>query len=378
VATGEVPLADPTGELLVQVSLETASRTTLTAKMQAVALTSASVGGPPPNGWKEFSPADRTFVMWVPEKPARQSEGARVKTLNGRTVFISTLTGGTADGLSYEAQAVLLPVFFADTPRKELAEVFRDAVAKDMGGKVTQTTEVKAGGHTGYESVIEARGESARVRVFVSEIGGVYIAVVSGTARQVAGVEATTLLTAFRPADPNVPALAAPAPGPAPKANPNAAAIYGGGNDPVFTDKVPDGGWLVGFEVGTAPAFGRNMTRAIRPIYRVKQNTLYGDQQGTQLDEVVTLKAKDGYAVGAVSVMHGLGFDGIQVTFMKIAGDKLDPKESYQSEYVGSDEKKALVKVGGDGTPIVGVVGRSNDKDLTGFGLLLKGQEPPK
>ena len=135
---------------------------------------------------------------------------------------------------------------------------------------------------------------------------------------------------------------------------------------------------LIGLEVGLAQSFGRTMTRAIRPIYRVKDNTIFGDQQGTQLDDVVTLKAKDGYAVGAVSVMHGLGFDGISVTFMKVANGKLDPKDSYESKYVGSDEKKPLTKLGGDGTPVVGIVGKANDKDLTGFGLLLKGQEPKK
>ena len=75
--------------------------------------------------------------------------------------------------------------------------------------------------------------------------------------------------------------------------------------------------------------------------------------------------------------MHGLGFDGLSVTFMKVADGKLDPADSYESEYVGSGQKKPLTKIGG-GTPVIGIVGKSNAKDLTGFGLLLQGQEPPK
>jgi len=63
------------------------------------------------------------------------------------------------------------------------------------------------------------------------------------------------------------------------------------------------------------------------------------------------------------------------VTFMRVKGDRLDPTDRYDSEYVGSDEKKPLTRLGGDGTPVVGIVGKTNARDLTGMGLLLKGQE---
>jgi len=154
-----------------------------------------------------------------------------------------------------------------------------------------------------------------------------------------------------------------------------APTIFGGAFDPLFTDSAPDGGLLVGFEIGTAPAFGHIMTRAARPIYRAGGKETFGEQRGTQLRTVVTLKAKAGYAVGAISVMSCLGFDGLSVTFMKVAGGKLDPTDSYESAYVGSDQKKRLTKLGGDGTPVVGIVGKSNRADMTGMGLLFKGQE---
>src|SRR5207249_6321765 len=82
--------------------------------------------------------------------------------------------------------------------------------------------------------------------------------------------------------------------------------MFGGGFDPEFKDLAPEGGLLVGFEIGTAPAFGRDMIRAIRPIYRTGDKETMGQQYGTQLSKVVTLKAKDGYAVGGMSVKHGL------------------------------------------------------------------------
>ena len=124
------------------------------------------------------------------------------------------------------------------------------------------------------------------------------------------------------------------------------------------------------------------MTRSVRPIYRTGDKETMGEQYGTQLNNVVTIKAKAGYAVGAISVMHGLGFDGMSITFMKVTDGKLDTKDSYESEYVGSNQKKPLTKLGGDGTLVIGIVGKSNTKDMTGMGLLFKGDDsstpPPK
>ncbi|HEV3383634.1 MAG TPA: hypothetical protein VG097_02400, partial [Gemmata sp.] len=127
--------------------------------------------------------------------------------------------------------------------------------------------------------------------------------------------------------------------------------------------------------------FNRDMIRAVKPIYRVGDKETFGEQHGTQVKNLVAIKAKTGYAVGAISVKHGLGFDGMSITFMKVVDGKLDPKDSYESEFVGSDENKPTTKLGGSGTPVIGIVGKSNNKDMTGMGLLFKaqdGKEPKK
>ncbi|OWK35838.1 S1 family peptidase [Fimbriiglobus ruber] len=151
--------------------------------------------------------------------------------------------------------------------------------------------------------------------------------------------------------------------------------ILGGAFDPEFKDLAPEGGLLVGFEFGLVKVFDRDWVRAAKPIYRAGGMETTGEQRGTQLDNVVTLKAKDGYAVGAISAKHGLRFDGLSVTFMKVVNGKLNPKISYESEYVGTTEVKNPTKLGGDGTPVVGIVGKFNDKEMTGMGLVFKGQE---
>ena len=390
-AAAEFKLPAAEGEILVQVAAGAAGQAGETAPVRAFSLvagpSAAALAGPPPAGWKEYTPADRAFVMWVPEKPAKQADEERELVVGGQTLRLRTLVGTTAVGLAYEAQSAALPAPFAAVPKAEVYDLFRGAVAAELGGRVRDTRDVTAGPLTGFEYVIAARTATARVRVFVSG-PRVYLVLVRGTAAQVAGAEAETILGAFR-----LPAEGATRPTPAasaPKAAGSAAAAAGpkaktptvvGGNGPLFggapfvKDVAPAGGLLVGFEVGTAPAFGREMTRSVRPIYRVGEGETLGEQRGTQLQKVVTIKAKPGYAVGAIAVMHGLGFDGISVTFMRVKGDRLDPTDRYDSEYVGSDEKKPLTRLGGDGTPVVGIVGKTNARDLTGMGLLLKGQE---
>jgi hypothetical protein len=151
--------------------------------------------------------------------------------------------------------------------------------------------------------------------------------------------------------------------------------ILGAAINHEFKDMAPEGGLLIGFEIGLGIRFNREMIRTARPIYLVGEKEILGDQHGTQPQNPVKLKAKSGYAVGAIAVKHGLGFDGMSITFMKIVDGKLDPKDSYESEYVGTNEKKPTTKLGGTGTPVIGIIGRSNDKDMTGMGLLFKGQE---
>ncbi len=563
VAVAEVPVAAADGEFLVQVSIDTGKWTT--AKMRSFVLApGGALTGTPPAGWKEYTPKDRSFVVWVPEKPASQAERDRNRSVDGRPIRVSAVAGTTADGLSYEAQVVLMAFAGGRADPRELQDLIREAVVAEVGGRVTDTKEVQFGTIPGIEFTVESGRQAARVRLFVS-LARVCLIQVSGTPDQVAGAEAEMMLNSFRPpvrgvAGPGVGAIEPVSPtakgptvvggnGPGPfggsphfkdlapaggllvgvevvigrpygdelvrsvrpiyrvgereskgkqfgtvldsprtlkakagyavggitakarnvcdgfsltfmkvangkldptdsyesewvgwngpvaavkatsdgtpvvgltgrvgdkditglgvvfkgqeKAEPVAPGgpgmapaltgaganltaqkggppILGGMNDPAFTETAPDGGMLIGFEIGLAPAYGRTMTRAIRAIYRVGDKEVFGEQRGVRPKSVVVLKAEEGYAVGAVSVMHGLGFDGISVTFMKVVGGKLDPKDSYESDYVGSDEKKPLTKLGGDGTPVIGIVGRTKLTELSGFGLLLKDADGKK
>jgi hypothetical protein len=87
---------------------------------------------------------------------------------------------------------------------------------------------------------------------------------------------------------------------------------------------------------------------------------------------VVTVKAKEGYAVGSITVKAGLFVDGISVTYMRVVNGKLVLSDSYQSEWFGRKDGGKDTTLGGDGTAVAGIIGKANNTDCTRFGLLLK------
>lgn len=153
-------------------------------------------------------------------------------------------------------------------------------------------------------------------------------------------------------------------------------AVLGGGMAPTGRDIAPQGGLLVGFKVGLGPAFGTYMVQAIRPIYRVGDKESLGKQCGIAPKNALTAKAKPGYAVGAITVKAGLIANGFSVTFMRIDRDRLDPSDSYESDWLGDDTGGGAPKrLGGDGRWVVGVVARQQGGKCTGIGLLYERPE---
>jgi S1-C subfamily serine protease len=405
VAGAEFTVPKAEGEVLVQVVANFAGRTSTTAIRGFTltpGLTAADFAGPPTAGWKEYTPRDRSFVIWVPERAARQAEQTRTLAVGAQRLRINTILGRTQGGLIYEAQSLRLPAGLKGS-RTGLYDVLRNAIAAEMKGKVIETNQVEMGQLTAREYLIRADSKFTRVRMYISL--RVYMVQVTGTAAQVHSREAETILGSYRrytagtaPMEPDGIAKGAKEPkeavrpkettaGKAPRdtSRPNEVTpvgkdptILAGAVDPRFKDLAPESGLLVGLEIGTVKRGNTEWIKSARPIYRVGDKESFGNQYGTNLSNVTTLKAKSGYAVGAITAKHGLFFDGMSITFMRIVDGKLDPKDSYESEWVGTNERKPPTKLGGDGTRVIGIVGKSSKRakpDMTGFGLLFNGQE---
>jgi hypothetical protein len=150
--------------------------------------------------------------------------------------------------------------------------------------------------------------------------------------------------------------------------------MQGGGGDPEFREAGPDGSLLVGLEVGVGRFFNNPVVVSVRPIFRAGNKETEGEWHGTTkadaVKEVVKVVAKPGYAIGALTAKTGLGMDGLSVTFMKVVNGKLDPNDSYESDWVGGKGGGGPVKVGGDGTAIIGLIGKARADTVSGLGLL--------
>jgi S1-C subfamily serine protease len=160
--------------------------------------------------------------------------------------------------------------------------------------------------------------------------------------------------------------------------------IQGGGGDPEFQDPAPASGLLVGLEVGVGKFFNNDVIKAVRPIFRVKGKDSTGSWHGLTtpdiVKDVVKVVAKPGYAVGAITLKTGLGIDGLSLTFMKVTPENaLDPKDRYESDWIGGMGGGGPVTVGDGSAPVVGLIGKAHSQTATGLGLLYKGDKlfPP-
>jgi hypothetical protein len=153
-----------------------------------------------------------------------------------------------------------------------------------------------------------------------------------------------------------------------------------GGGENAFRDLPQTPAYVVGFDVGYGEFVGNTVIWAIRPIYQTPAGRTPGMAAGVakQGTKPTRVEAKPGYAVGAISVRAGAGIDGFQVTFMQIEGDRLNPEKSYKSAWLGGRGGFGPRELGGDGTPVVGIFGRTNDENrMCGLGLVLADDKSP-
>jgi hypothetical protein len=126
-----------------------------------------------------------------------------------------------------------------------------------------------------------------------------------------------------------------------------------------FFDVLDEGGLLIGLEVGTVDVGGQRYIRSLRPLYRSARGETSGVLHGASgPGNTVTLKAKEGYAVGGITAKVSGRLDGLSITFMQTQGLTLNPRNAYSSAWAGSQAASTEFHLGGSGLPVVGVAGR--------------------
>ncbi|HEV3262239.1 MAG TPA: hypothetical protein VG013_35630, partial [Gemmataceae bacterium] len=147
--------------------------------------------------------------------------------------------------------------------------------------------------------------------------------------------------------------------------------VLGGAFDREFVEMPSEGALLVGFDVGLGKFVNNDVIQAVRPIFLSAKGEKRGKLYGKPSARAATLKAKPGYAVGAINVKTGLGVDGFSVTFMQMDKEGLNPADSYKSDWVGGDGGGPETTLSGEGAPVIGLCGKENGNSCSGLGLVL-------
>jgi hypothetical protein len=143
---------------------------------------------------------------------------------------------------------------------------------------------------------------------------------------------------------------------------------------PAFEEVPPEGALLIGFEIGLGNVWAPNAINSVRPIFLTAKGEVLGKVYGIPTKTIVTVKARKGYAVGAITVIGALQVDWMKITFMKIDKKVLDTDETYQSDDIGPRGDRPPKTVGGSGALVVGICGKSNGNPGQALGLVLRGK----
>ena len=100
-----------------------------------------------------------------------------------------------------------------------------------------------------------------------------------------------------------------------------------------------------------------------------------GDVDGTLVAQNVrdSVIARPGYAVGGMVARGTDRFNAFKLIFMRVSGSRLIVSDRYESEWVGTRDGGAEIRLGDDGTPVVGIFGKAGG-EIDGAGLLLQGK----
>jgi hypothetical protein len=129
-----------------------------------------------------------------------------------------------------------------------------------------------------------------------------------------------------------------------------------------FIDRPDEGGLLVGFEIGVGSGNdGGLYIRAIRPLFATSHGDTQGSMHGNARGDVITVRAREGFAVGGLTIKAANRIDGLSVTFMQIQGAGLDSRNAYTSDWYGSRTSGGTFRLGGSGSPMIGIVGKADN-----------------
>lgn len=138
-----------------------------------------------------------------------------------------------------------------------------------------------------------------------------------------------------------------------------------------YFDTQGEGGIIVGFDFWTSNYTQHLVVNGVRPVYQTIKGRVRGKARGYRVGNLITIEAREGFAVSGMTAKSGDRMDRVQVEFMRInyPTRDLDPNSLYKSGWVGGKGGIKDHHLTGGGELIVGIYGASGD-ELDRFGLL--------
>jgi len=152
--------------------------------------------------------------------------------------------------------------------------------------------------------------------------------------------------------------------------------IGGGGFSPTPFEDVSPNGILIGLRLGVGKFNDMDVFKYVQPIYLTHTGELCGKGYGRSTYRVAELEAPAGYAIGTIRACSGMGFDSISIDYMRIENGRLNPQQIKRTPTIGTKHGNETT-FGGDGTPMIGICGREDDRgDFLGFGVVYLQAKP--
>lgn len=144
--------------------------------------------------------------------------------------------------------------------------------------------------------------------------------------------------------------------------------LLGKANGARFIDRAPEGGVMVGAIFFIGDHFGDSVA-GIQPIYQVGDEYVKGKICGNETDRPIQQLAESGGVVAGVKARIGLIMDSVQLAYGPLQGTKVDPKQGYFGDLIGSDGGSPK-DFYAEGHSIAGIFGTyEQDKSLMSLGM---------
>jgi hypothetical protein len=153
-----------------------------------------------------------------------------------------------------------------------------------------------------------------------------------------------------------------------------ASPVNGGATPPIpigsdYEEVTDGGGVLIGLRCGISRVgSATDIVSSVQPVYLTTKGVVTGKIYGNPAPaQVIDLIARDGYAVGGGKLLGASVLQTVVLKFMRITETGLDPKDSYDSQQIGTNA--GAFPVGGS-TAAVGISGKTNNAERLSLALI--------